>query len=210
MPELPEVETIISDLNRKIKGVTITNFWSDFPKAIKGVTLEKFKREMREKKILKAERVGKNILLHLSNDKTLHIHLRMTGHLLVKDKSKKLNQKNFAEKVNQYIHHIWKLDKNKTLEFSDLRKFATITLLDTDSLSEYLANKKIGIDALDSKFTFVKFNQLLDAKPKTLIGIFLLDQSIISGIGNIYRSEILFASGVLPKRKNESLNNLHT
>ncbi|HAT73676.1 MAG: Formamidopyrimidine-DNA glycosylase [Candidatus Moranbacteria bacterium GW2011_GWF2_36_839] len=208
MPELPEVETIISDLNRKIKGVTITNFWSDFPKAIKGVTLEKFKREMREKKILKAERVGKNILLHLSNDKTLHIHLRMTGHLLVKDKSKKLNQKNFAEKVNQYIHHIWKLDKNKTLEFSDLRKFATITLLDTDSLSEYLANKKIGIDALDSKFTFVKFNQLLDAKPKTLIGIFLLDQSIISGIGNIYRSEILFASGVLPKRKNESLNKI--
>ncbi|MFZ2193502.1 MAG: DNA-formamidopyrimidine glycosylase [Candidatus Moraniibacteriota bacterium] len=208
MPELPEVETIISDLNKKIKGAVITDFWSDFSKAIKGSTLEKFKREMRGKKILKAERVGKNILINLSDNKTLHIHLRMTGHLLVKDKSKKLNQKNFADKVNQYIHHIWKLDKDKTLEFSDLRKFATITLFDTNEISNYLADKKIGIDALDKKFTFVIFNQLLNAKPKMPIGIFLLDQSIISGIGNIYRSEILFASGVLPERKNESLNKI--
>ena len=208
MPELPEVETIISDLNKKIKGAVITNFWSDFPKAIKGATLEKFKREMHGEKILKAERVGKNIFLNLSDNKTLHIHLRMTGHLLIKDKSKKINQKNFAEKVNQYIHHIWKLEKDKTLEFSDLRKFATITLIETENISTYLADKKIGIDALDKKFTFAVFNQLLDAKPKMLIGIFLLDQSIISGIGNIYRSEILFVSGVLPERKNESLNKI--
>jgi len=111
----------------------------------------------------------------------------------------------FDDKVNQYIHHIWYLNKNKTLEFSDLRKFATIRLLETKTLEKYLAEKKIGIDAMSEKFTLAKFNQLLDAKPKMLIGIFLLDQSIISGIGNIYRSEILFAAEVLPERKNESL-----
>ena len=58
---------------------------------------------------------------------------------------------------------------------------------------------------MDANFNLAKFNQLLDAKPKMLIGIFLLDQSIISGIGNIYRSEILFSAGILPERKNESL-----
>ncbi|MEI6587896.1 MAG: DNA-formamidopyrimidine glycosylase [Candidatus Moraniibacteriota bacterium] len=209
MPELPEVETIITDLNQKIKGLVIMKFWSDFPSAIKNASLLRFKREMKGRKILVAERIGKNILLHLSSGKSLHIHLRMTGHLLVKEQDtkskKKLNQDYFKDKVNQYIHHIWHLEKNKTLEFSDLRKFATITLLDTEKVPEYLANKKIGIDAMSKGFTLTKFNELLYSKSKMPIGIFLLDQSLISGIGNIYRSEILFAAGVLPERKNESL-----
>jgi formamidopyrimidine-DNA glycosylase len=209
MPELPEVETIVSDLNKKIKGAIITKFWSDFPSAVKGATLLQFQRELKAKKILSAERVGKNIFLHLSDGKSLHIHLRMTGHLLVKKqevRSKKHQSADyFNDKVNQYIHHIWYLSKNKTLEFSDLRKFATIQLLETKTLGKYLAEKKIGIDAMSEKFTLAKFNELLNAKPKMLIGIFLLDQSIISGIGNIYRSEILFMAGVLPERNAESL-----
>jgi len=240
MPELPEVETIVSDLNKKIKGAIITKFWSDFPSAVKGATLLQFQRELKAKKILSAERVGKNIFLHLSDGKSLHIHLRMTGHLLVKSnpphpstsatwrkqnlliKERGQNTKSpspyqgeggrrpdevnfFDDKVNQYIHHIWYLSKNITLEFSDLRKFATIQLLETKTLGKYLAEKKIGIDAMSEKFTLAKFDELLNTKPKMPIGIFLLDQSIISGIGNIYRSEILFSAGVLPERKNESL-----
>ena len=206
MPELPEVETIISDLNQKIKGATILKFWSDFPLAVKGMTLEKFKREMKNKKILDIERVGKNIFFHLSGEKSLHIHLRMTGHLLIKNQNANLkNQNYFDDKVNQYIHHIWYLNKNKTLEFSDLRKFATIRLIETVAMEKYLAQKRIGVDAMSKMFDFKKFNTLLNEKPKMLIGIFLLDQSVISGIGNIYRSEILFSAGVLPNRKNESL-----
>lgn len=205
MPELPEVETIVTDLNQKIKGATITKFWSDFPSAVKGATLLQFQREMKNKKILLAERVGKNIFLHLSGGKSLHIHLRMTGHLLVKNIAPKKEETYFSEKVNQYIHHIWYLGKNTTLEFSDLRKFATIHLLETKEIEKYLAEKKVGIDAMSEKFTLAKFDELLNTKPKMPIGIFLLDQSILSGIGNIYRSEILFSAGVLPERKNESL-----
>lgn len=205
MPELPEVETIVSDLNKKIKHAIITNFWSDFPSAIKNATLAKFKQEIKNKEILFAQRIGKNIFLHLSGEKTLHIHLRMTGHLLFKNNLSKKNNKNFQDKVNQYIHHIWYLNANKTLEFSDLRKFATIHLLETDALEKYLAEKKIGVDALSVEFTLAKFTKLLLEKPKMLIGILLLDQSIISGIGNIYRSEILFLAGVLPERKTASL-----
>jgi len=83
MPELPEVQTIIDDLNRKIKGDTIIGFWSDWKKTVK-MPIEKFEKEIKGKKILSASRIGKNIFLNLSGGKTIYIHLKMTGHLLVK------------------------------------------------------------------------------------------------------------------------------
>ena len=237
MPELPEVETIVSDLNRKIKGDVITDFWSDAPKTLKNITAEKFRKEIVGRKIIGAHRIGKNMFIDLSGGVTMYIHLKMTGHLLVKSyKVHKVESKKglspeasglspyLEEKVNQYIHHIWYLKSHsvkrisrnvddrtlhaprstfydKTLEFSDLRKFAKIVLLDTSKIKEYKDIINLGIDAMDAKFSFEKFEEILDKKKKMPIGILLMDQSQIAGIGNIYRSEILFESGVLPERK---------
>ena len=210
MPELPEVQTIVSDLNKKIIGYTIVDFWSDWPKAIKNKTLVNFKKEIRGRKILGVRRIGKNIFIDLSNRKTLYIHLKMTGHLLVKSKNYELKTKHyFDDKVNQYIHHIWTLrTENKelrTIEFSDVRKFAKIVLDDTKKISELKEIKKLGIDAMSSEFTFKKFEEILNRKKNKSIGLVLMEQELISGIGNIYRSEILYAAGVLPQRKIESL-----
>lgn len=206
MPELPEVQTIIGDLNRKIKGDTITGFWSDFGKSIKGKSIEKFKKEIKGRRILGTRRIGKNIFIDLSGEKTLYIHLKMTGHLLVKNKiSEKGKEDFFSEKVNQYIHHIFYLGKNKTLEFSDLRKFGKIVFDDTEKISNLKEIKRLGIDATDERFNFKKFEEILERKKKTQIGLLLMDQSLISGIGNIYRSEILFESGILPQRRIEEL-----
>jgi len=69
MPELPEVQTIVDDLNRKIKGDTITDFWSDAPGSIKNATAQKFKKEIVGKKILGAHRIGKNMFIDLSGGK---------------------------------------------------------------------------------------------------------------------------------------------
>lgn len=201
MPELPEVETVISDLNEKIKGDTITSFWSEWGKAIKNISLEKFKKEIQGRKILGARRIGKNIFIDLSGGKTLYIHLKMTGHLLVKSKSYKLQAKSyFSDRVNQYIRHKFYLKSGKTLEFSDMRKFAKIVLDDTGKINNLKEIKTLGIDALDSKLTFKKFQEILAKKPKAKIGIILMDQNLIAGIGNIYRSEILFSVGILPER----------
>src|SRR3989338_9853018 len=153
MPELPEVENIISDLNKKIKGDMIADFWSDWPKAIKGKSLEAFRKEIKGRKILGARRLGKNIFVDLSGGKTIYIHLKMTGHLLIKSKIKnqksKLRNDYFSDRVNHYVHHIWTLKSgkkspslpllqsgkiNNTLEFSDLRKFGKIMLADTDKI----------------------------------------------------------------------------
>lgn len=211
MPELPEVQTVIDDLNRKIEGDTITDFWSDFGKAIKGKSVDTFKKEIEGRKILGARRIGKNIFIDLSGKKTLYIHLKMTGHLLVKSSPKTdqpLAEKKkdyFSDKVNQYIHHIFYLGKNKTLEFSDLRKFGKIIVDDTEKISQLKEIKNLGIDAMSDKFTFKKFEEILKRKNKMQIGLLLMDQNILSGIGNIYRSEILFESGILPERRVEGL-----
>jgi len=244
VPELPEVQTVVSDLNRKIVGDTITGFWSDWPKAIKNKTLADFKKEIKNRKILGVKRIGKNIFIDLSGGKTLYIHLKMTGHLLVKSKVESLKPARnaspasnasrsdadwhieaggskvnfFNDKVNQYIHHVWYLknDKNhltptlsskrrggnkgKTLEFSDVRKFAKIVLDDTRKISQLPEIKKLGIDALDSRLTLKKFQEILSAKSGKKIGLLLMEQELISGIGNIYRSEILFEAGLLPTK----------
>ncbi len=207
MPELPEVQTVVSDLNKKIKGEKIVSFWSDWPSAVKNATLQKFKKEIIGRSILGARRIGKNIFIDLSGGKTIYIHLKMTGHLLVKnEKITKKNEDYFSDKVNQYIHHKWIFKSGKSLEFSDLRKFGKIVLVDTNEVEELPEIKVLGVDALSEKFTFNKFEEILKKRPKKPIGILLMEQGLIAGIGNIYRSEILFVSGVKAERKTESLS----
>lgn len=221
MPELPEVQTVVSDLNEKIKGDIITDFSSVWAKAVKGKTLPAFKKEVMGREVLGARRIGKNIFIDLSGGKTLYLHLKMTGHLLIKfpifnfqfpNKSKNRNSKNsnyFEDRVNQYIRHSWTLrDKRgrmKNLEFSDMRKFAKIVLDDTENIAKLPEIRGLGIDAMDVKFDSKKFDAILEKKKKTPIGILLMDQSLIAGIGNIYRSEILYVAGILPERKSEEL-----
>jgi formamidopyrimidine-DNA glycosylase len=215
MPELPEVQTVVSDLNEKIKGDTIVDFWSEWPRAIKNKSLKLFKKEIQNRKIIGARRIGKNIFIDLSGGMTLYIHLKMTGHLLIKEqetrnkkqknpKSKKQNY--FEDRVNQYIRHKFNLKSGRTLEFSDMRKFAKIVLDDTDKINNLKEIKSLGIDALDPKLTFEKFQEILARKLKSKIGIVLMDQHVISGIGNIYRSEILYETGILPERLVESIS----
>lgn len=221
MPELPEVQTIIDDLNRKIKGDTITGFWSDWKKTVR-MPIGKFIEGIRGRKILSASRIGKNVFINLSGGKTIYIHLKMTGHLLVKfpisppdslRESKRAgnfqfpkNKKNyFDEKVNQYIHHIFYLKSGRTLGFSDLRKFGKIILENTDKVGEISEIKSLGIDAMSKEFTFKKLDYILD-KRKTIIKLLIMDQSKIAGVGNIYASEILFEAGILPTRSADKVS----
>ena len=209
MPELPEVQTIIDDLNRKIKGDSIVGFWSDWEKTVR-MPVENFEKEIKGKKILNASRIGKNIFINLSGGKTIYIHLKMTGHLLVKFPISNFqfpkNKKNyFFDKVNQYIHHIFYLKSGRTLEFSDLRKFGKIILADTDKINDIKEIGSLGIDAMNKEFTFEKFDEILDKK-KTVIKMLLMDQSKLAGVGNIYASEILFEARILPTRSAEKIS----
>ncbi|MFA6107087.1 MAG: DNA-formamidopyrimidine glycosylase [Patescibacteria group bacterium] len=212
MPELPEVETIAGDLNRKVKDAVILDFWTDWAKAVK-TDLAEFKKAISGKKILEVKRRGKNLLFYLSGKVVMHVHLKMTGHLLVK--SEKLSASGgkvksyFNERVNQYIHHIWFLKKGGKkieMEFSDLRKFAKIRLLKADEIEMDSDLGRLGIEPLSDKFTLKKFKEILLKKEKWATRDILMEQSLIAGIGNIYVSEILFEAGVMPKRQARELD----
>lgn len=82
MPELPEVETIVRDLNRKVVGLKITDAWTDWAKTIKTHKPADFAREIKGRKILRAHRRAKYIMMDLSGNKTLIIHQKISGHLL--------------------------------------------------------------------------------------------------------------------------------
>ncbi|MDD5145411.1 MAG: DNA-formamidopyrimidine glycosylase [Candidatus Pacebacteria bacterium] len=206
MPELPEVETIVAGLDKKVLGRTFVDVWTDWQKIIKfPKNFLLFKKEITGQKIKKIWRRGKNIIFDLSGEKSLLIHQKLTGHLLFGKWDRKNNfwepenKGPLAEDPkNRFLHVIFFLDNKSQLALSDLRKFAKIELRGREELINLEELKNLGPEPLDSNFTFEKFKSVLPKKGK--IKQVLMDQNIIAGIGNIYSDEILWEAKVLPFR----------
>lgn len=232
MPELPEVQTIVSDLNKVLPGLVIRDFWCGSPKLIKSPkNIEEFKKKIIGKKILGLRRRGKNILIDFSDDFVLLIHQKMTGHLLygkyriksqisirsanwrMADKSQ--NYKNIVweaaeagplrdDSYNQHIHFILSLSNGTNLALSDVRKFAKIIFGKKEEIEELPELKSLGAEPLQKNFTFYKFQEIISKKSGKIKQV-LMDQKNISGIGNIYADEILWEAGTDPARISKSL-----
>jgi len=198
MPELPEVQTIVNDLEKKVVGKTIVDVWSDYKKAVRP-SFAGFQRGVVGRKIIGIERRGKHLILGLSGGYSIVIHLKMIGHLLFK-KLGGATPKFFGEKVNGYIHHIIYFKNGDSLAMSDMRKFGWMALVKTSEVAEMKEIAMLGIDALSIDLSFKKFEELLERRKNSKIGVVILDQKWIAGVGNIYRSEILFEAGVRPER----------
>jgi formamidopyrimidine-DNA glycosylase len=212
MPELPEVETIVRQLNKEVASRKITDVWTDWPKMIRTHSLERFVREIKGRKILHAYRRAKYILMGLSGGKTLIIHQKISGHLLY-GKWKIVNKKPAAitegpiksDPQNRFIRFILYLDNGYMLGLSDLRRFGKVLLVDTDKVEDITEIKKLGPEPLDKNFTLKKFKELIVKKRGTIKRV-LMDQFVISGIGNIYSDEILWYAGAHPLKRVEKLN----
>lgn len=204
MPELPEVETIVRELKPKVLRRTFVDVWTDWKPLIKKPSsFKKFTDEIKGKKIVNVRRRAKNIIIDLTGQKSLLIHQKMTGHLLVGNWKKEKNAWRAETKgpikndpQNRFLHLIFFLDNKKQLALSDLRKFAKVELWDTKELNNSLYFKALGPEPLEKTFTFEKFKGILPKKGK--IKQVLMDQAVISGIGNIYSDEILWQSRVHP------------
>ncbi|MCR4275228.1 MAG: DNA-formamidopyrimidine glycosylase [Candidatus Wolfebacteria bacterium] len=224
MPELPEVQTIVDDLNKKIIGRKITAVWFDWPKTIKNPKPKVFEKEIKGLGVEKIKRAGKNILIYLSRGYLLLIHQKMTGHLLVgKWRTQKISKFKYEvvslekgllqEKVNGYIHLIFYFDNGWQMALSDLRKFAKVLLGDKEKIENLPELKKLGPDALDKKLSFKKFKDIIE-HIRGKIKQALMNQEIISGIGNIYSDEALFLAKIHPfkpanKLTKKEANNLY-
>lgn len=222
MPELPEVQTTVDGINHFTRGLTITDVWSDYDSAhyagkdqIKNRDyFTKFRKAIIGAKILRAHRRAKNVLIELSNNQTILIHMKMTGHLLYGE-YKKRKRKNAKGKIEEYwhatdetsalsdpfngfIHLVFSLSNDKYLAFSDMRKFAKVTLIKTENLSHSPDLAHIGPEPLASTFTAKVLSGQLSKKPNGKIKSVLMDQTVLAGVGNIYSDEILFASNIHP------------
>jgi len=220
MPELPEVETTIRGLKKKVLKRTFIVVWTDWKKTIKKPKdFKRFQKELKNKKIQKIWRRGKNIILELSQGYSLLIHQKLTGHLLhgIWNLESGIwipkNDSNLKEKVNSYIHLMFFLDNGKMLALSDLRKFAKVELWKTEELLNSEEFKKLGPEPLERSFTFEKFKKTL-ANKKGKIKQVLMNQEIIAGIGNIYSDEALWRARIHPfknvsKLKEKELKQLY-
>jgi formamidopyrimidine-DNA glycosylase len=208
MPELPEVETTIRELRRKIIGLKIKSIWCGVKKLIKRPKkLDDFEKEVKGKKIEGIKRRGKNILINLSQQKIILIHQKMTGHLLVG--KWKLEQGKWISQIkgpllydpqNRFLHLIFFLSGGLQLALSDQRKFAKVELWEKEDLKKSPSFINLGIEPFSKNFTFVNFEKSLQKRKKGKIKQILMDQNIIAGIGNIYSDEILWKAKINPLR----------
>lgn len=195
MPELPEVETITRDLNKKIKGKTINTVTVKVKKLIKTLNT-KFEHLISGKKVRKVSRRAKIIKINLG-DIFLIIHLKLTGQLIFCEKGQK-------DLPNKFTHIIFTFTDGSHLFYNDIRKFGWMNIVPASSVNELL-NKDLGPEPLSPKFTLESFKKILKRKGSQPIKKIFLDQKNIAGIGNIYADEICFAAKVKPTRKAQTL-----
>ncbi len=194
MPELPEVQTTVNGLNKTVKGRVIKKVSTTYKSAyhagkdnIKDPKFfKKFKSLVEGRRILKAERRAKNVLMHLSNGYTVIVHMKMTGHFV------------YDRPGYPFVRLILALDNGKLLSLSDMRKFAKVTIVKTADVEKCLHLEHLGPEPLEKNFQFPVFNFQLHKRPKAKIKSALMDQALIAGIGNIYSDEILWRAGVHP------------
>jgi len=192
MPELPEVETIRRQLNLLLAGKKIEEIEILLPKIVK-TPLAEFKKVTAGAKIKEFKRRAKILIIELTNGYSLLMHLKLSGQLI------------FDGQKTKFTHAIFHFSDGHHLIFNDLRQFGYIKLVKTENLQEFLAKEKFGPEPFDKNFTLAKFVSRLDRRPNAKIKQFLLDQTNLAGIGNIYSDEILFASRVHPLRKIKDL-----
>lgn len=215
MPELPEVHTTATMLHAKIRGKRIVDVWSDYNSShyigkenIKDVSyFKKIKKEIIGSKISKVVRRAKNILIYLDSEKIILVHMKMTGHLLCGtysyNKKKKVWRANelgpLQDPFNQFIHFVITFSDSTHLVLSDMRKFATVTVIQNEKELEKKLSA-LGIEPLEDTFDWRVFKTCLTKYPQQKIKTVLMNQNLVVGIGNIYSDEILWSCKIHPLR----------
>ncbi|MEK7139012.1 MAG: bifunctional DNA-formamidopyrimidine glycosylase/DNA-(apurinic or apyrimidinic site) lyase [Patescibacteria group bacterium] len=212
MPELPEVQTTVNDLQKKLVGLKFKDVWTDWPKTFKKAGgFDYFKKTIKDKKIINIRRRAKFIVIDVECKFSIFIHQKISGHLLYGKWNMEEGVWKAAkpgplrdERENQYIRTIWTLSNGYQLAFSDLRRFGKIVLVKDDELSNLPEIKNLGPEPLE--ISVKDFKKLFDGKRGRIKQV-LMDPFFIVGIGNIYSDEILWDSGYHPLARVENLKN---
>ena len=206
MPELPEVEVVTRSLkktiiNRKIIKITVNN------RNLRFKLPKNFESILKNKIIKNIKRKSKYIIFDFGNHFYTILHLGMSGTLHIPSKKKITNLSFYSnpflpKKHNHVIIHF----KNIKLIYNDPRRFGYFKILNNKhDFENYFT--RIGPEALDKDFNWIYLKNKITNRKKNIKNL-LLDQKIVSGIGNIYVNEILYKSQILPTKSVKKLTSL--
>jgi formamidopyrimidine-DNA glycosylase len=210
MPELPEVTVIVNSLNRKIKGLTLKSVVYDWPKKF---FWGKFSiKDLKGAKITGVGRRGKVVVIGTSRDIAIVIHLKLTGQLIYQDEKTRIAGGHPIPPLNLSVPNkttraTFGFGNGGHLYFNDIRKFGWVKIVydDRESIKAAIGTE-LGPDALE--VSYKDFYDRLLKKPKGRIKKTLMDQTFVSGIGNIYSDEGLWRAKIHPARVVGSLSEL--
>src|SRR3954452_4627240 len=191
MPELPEVETIARGLDKRVAGDVIESVWiGSKPEPLKSSARE-IAKVLEGARINKVKRVGKHIVVDLAKSGQWIVHLGMTGQMLVAAPESDLAK---------HTHLVAKLSSGRELRFVDPRRFGRLSVHKPENAFAAQGGEPLGVSEEE-------FINLFKGR-KTLIKSALLNQKLLSGVGNIYADEALFRAGVRPRRRGATLTHV--
>ncbi|QZX49343.1 DNA-formamidopyrimidine glycosylase [Mycoplasma sp. E35C] len=195
MPELPEVQTVINYLKSEIINQKINNVFVYATKVLKNSTTNEFKKYLVNEKFVDIKRIGKYIIFILSNNKVLVSHLRMEGKY-------KINQ--FKAKYDERHVLVRFVLDDFELHYHDTRRFGTFHIHSIDDYLDADYLKKLAIDPTQEQWDWKYLKNNLKRSTRAIKSA-ILDQEVVSGIGNIYADEILFLAKIHPTKKANEL-----
>ena len=189
MPELPEVQTVVNGIKSKINKHKILRFKKYISK-LRYPIQKNLSLKVEGSKVTSVFRRAKYIIINLSNNRSLVIHLGMSGRIIiVKDNKKKF----------KHTHFSILFDKNLVFQFIDPRRFGYIFVTETASLERHRFFVNLGVEPLIRQFND-RYLLNVTKNKKSPIKNIIMNQKYIVGVGNIYASEALFMSGIHPFR----------
>lgn len=191
MPELPEVEFVTRALHRAVARRGIESSELLRPRLAPASTPAEFAESLRECRINHVHRRGKNILFDLDNGRTLLVHLRMSGRFML-----------LAPGADdpKFTHAVFHLDRGERLVFQDQRHFGLMKVINTKDLARDASITKLAPEPFSEEFSVDYLYGSLNRSTRSLKE-FLLDQTKVCGLGNIYASEAMFRARVSPRRR---------
>lgn len=208
MPELPEVETVRTGLSQLIIGKVIARVAHDWDKSFPNAKTDVNKFVIGAQ-VIEIRRRAKVLLIDLSSNYTLVIHLKMTGQLVYVQGStlySKGERFGAGHPNDSLVGDLPDKSTRVTIEFSDgsqlffndQRKFGWVKLVESHNVQSLKFMMTVGPEPLDADFTQIAFRKRLLRRPNTNIKAVLLDQTVIAGIGNIYADESLWGAKINP------------
>jgi len=208
VPELPEVETVRRGLHELVIGKIICRVEHDTPKSFPNAT-EDVRQFLIGTTVIDVRRRAKVLMIDLSTQYTLVVHLKMTGQLVFRGKSSfgagHPNDSLIGELPDRSTRVTIFFEDGSHLYFNDQRKFGWMKLMPTAEVPNLAFMQKVGPEPLRDDFTAQQFAERFKRRAKTSIKAALLDQTVVAGVGNIYADESLWGAKIHPKRLVASL-----